>query len=253
MQRKRTTRRRSSNPDAIHLLDKFSENDVKNWNETHGSFESYWVPVHYHLEGLRRLHHEKIIEALRKSTSSSITLNNWCRIVDYQYSNNPLSARGCIIAGGRFNISSETEDDVLKPISALYCAENYETAFAERFGNYSRKSADTLSGEELALRKTTSFSHVRLSGIVHNLFDLNKTSNLTPFVNIIKNFDIPSELKALAKKLGVRPPYTIDKPSQVKKVFLDPAWRQWIALYDIPVIIPLTHVRYLLYLSLYNM
>lgn len=133
MQRKKTTRRQSSKPETIHLLDKFSENDVKNWNETHESFESYWVPVHYHLEGLRRLHHEKIIEALRKSTTTSITLNNWCRIVDYQYSNNPLSARGSIIAGGRFNIGNETEDDVLKPISALYCAENYETAYVERF------------------------------------------------------------------------------------------------------------------------
>lgn len=231
---KKPRRKQRTNPGTLYQLDQFSENDVKGWEHAFESFESYWIPVHYYLEAQRQLHQDAITEALKKSTPVSINMKGWCRIVDYQYSDNPLSARGSLISGGRFNIGSEAADDVLKPLSVLYCAENYKTAYAERFGVSDRSDTTTLSGEELALRKTGSFSNVELKGTFYNLFDLNKTSNLTPFVNIIKKFDISPELKKKAKELGISAPYIIDKPSQVKKVFLDPSWRQWLTFYDIP-------------------
>jgi hypothetical protein len=58
------------------------------------------------------------------------------RIVDYRYSLDPLSTAGSVRNdGGRFNIGAALSPGAFTAFPALYVAEDYPTAFLERFGS----------------------------------------------------------------------------------------------------------------------
>jgi len=219
---------------SIQMLDQFSESDINKWRQALDENESYWIRLFYHLESLRNLRQGEIRDSLQRIPPVQQKINNWCRIVDYKYSLNPLSCAGSLKNGGRFNIGTDINSGVFRPFPALYIAENEVTAYMERFGAMPSQRTGTLTGEEFALRKKSSFTTVFLRGDIFNLFDLNKTSNLRYFVDIIKSFDMPDELQSLAKSIGISPPWLVTKPSALKQVLLDPSWRQWPKLYDIP-------------------
>src|SRR5437016_594211 len=62
----------------------------------------------------------ELAQALTNQTSR-FAFKNWCRIVDYQHSNQPLSARGSVLnnPGGRFNIGA-LDAYRFTPFPALY-------------------------------------------------------------------------------------------------------------------------------------
>ncbi len=173
-------------------------------------------------------------DALRESSPVSLPLQGWTRIVDYQYSLAPLSAKGSIKTGGRFNIGTDLDPGKHPPFPTLYVAEDYETAYAEKFGASSKSVTSDYTGHEFALRDPGSFSSVRVSGSVQNLFDFRRGSNLKSFANIIKSFDMPAELKSLAKFLGIPSPLLISNTADLKNNLLDKNWRNWPTLFDIP-------------------
>lgn len=185
--------------------------------------EAYQVQLFYHLAGLRQLHNEEICDALRNAGGISQNLQGWCRIVDYQYSMHPLSARGSLIKGGRFNIGADLDRNSQPTFPALYCAGDYETAYLEKFGA-SDKGSD-FAGHEFALRNLASFSLVQLNGIVKNVFDLRNESNLKAFMTVMNNFGLPDELKKLARELGIPMPYLVTNTHLLNLTFLTPDWR----------------------------
>lgn len=236
LRKKGKKRQKVSQPSrgSIYLLDQFQEADLKHWQQMSDELDSFRVQTFYHLEGLRNLYEDKLLNSLQQTPSISVNVDNWQCIVEYRYSLEPLSAKGSLINGGRFNIGSDINSAIFQPVPALYCAENYETAYEERFGTTHNSNQNKLSGQEFALRTTGSFSCVVLKGNIFNVFDLTKTSNLRRFVDIIKTFELTKEIEDLAKFLKIPQPWLLTKPSDLKKVFLDPNWRQIPVLHDIP-------------------
>jgi len=217
-----------------YVLDQFTRADLRAWQNLADGLDAYHVRLFYYLEGLRNLHQEEIRKALQASTSTSITLNNWARIVTYRYTLAPLSTVGSLFLGGRFNIGADLSPSQFPPFSALYIAENYETAYAEKFGMTTAEDREGLSGHELALSNPTSFSYVNISGEVNNLFDAGRNSSFAKFSAIIKKFTMPGDLKAIARKSRIKKPWLITDPATIKQTLLGNDWRHWPVQYQIP-------------------
>jgi len=215
-------------------LDKFSQADLRTWQRMSDSLEEYHVGLFYYLEGLRQLHHNDLCKALRSATPAKITMLRWVRIVDYKHSLEPLSSKGSLVKGGRFNIGNDIDPGKFPSFPALYIAKNYDTAYLEKFGEPDSIRGDVLSGHELALRKPSSFSSLNISGQLNNLFDLSQPANLRAFGKIISKFKMPTELKVLANTLGIKPPWLISKSSLLKQNLMATNWREWPAQFQIP-------------------
>ena len=227
---KQSTRRARS--DERFLLEQFSQSDLQIWRYVAAGVEEYNIRLFFHLEGLRQLHSEEISDALRNAGGVSQNLQGWCRIVDYQYSIHPLSARGSLIKSGRFNFGNDLERKSQPTFPALYCAGSHETAYVEKFGASGK--APAFAGHEFALRIPTSFSVVQLNGVVKNVFDLKRESNLKPFLKVINKFGLPDELKKLARELGIRTPYLVTNIRDLKFTFMRPDWRSLPMQFGIP-------------------
>lgn len=191
--------------------------------------------LYYHLAKLRRLHHADLVAALRAAVPLPIELKRWTRIVEYRYSTESLSAAGSMEVGGRFNIGRDLDPRVFPPFPALYIAEDFETAYREKFGAPSKSSGTAaFKGQEFALRHPGSFTSVELVGEVLQVFDLTATRSLGPFTNVIRSFAISADLETLAKKLGIKPPWLAATPSVVRRTLLAPHWRGMPAQFEIP-------------------
>jgi hypothetical protein len=161
-------------------------------------------------------------------------LNGWVRIVDYRYSLQPLSATGSLVHGGRFNVGADLDPMKFPTFAALYLAESYETAYEEKFGAPSSLGA-ALAGREFALRRPGSFTSVNVSGRLANLFDLRSAASLKAFTRVISSFDLPKELKAIARSLGMTGrPLLAKTPKVVRETLLARNWREYPAQYGIP-------------------
>jgi hypothetical protein len=170
---------------------------------------------------------------LWKSKPVEIGLDKWTRIIDYRYSLQPLSAAGSLVRGGRFNIGNDLDPSKFPVFPALYIAENYQTAYDERFG-LPPPSHATIEGHEFALREPSSFTSVNVSGKISNLFDLRSASNLRNFVAIISKFKMPKEMRDLARTLGISGPLLVSQGGHLKKTLLAHSWRMYPSQYEIP-------------------
>lgn len=219
--------------DAL-LLDRFSRIDLATWKQLSESSEAYNVGLYYHLAKLRRLHHAELVAALRAAEPRALQLSRWNRIVDYQYSLEPLSVAGSLARGGRFNIGRDLDPRVFPPFPALYLGEDYETTYWEKFGAPSVAGTDGLTGADLSLRHPGSFTSVILQGEIQQLFDLTSLSALRTFARIISKFAISTELAALAKRIGIKPPWLVTTPTKLRDTLLAPSWRGMPAQFEVP-------------------
>lgn len=238
MRKKRAGPRQLGRPpgaagDAL-LLDGFSRLDLATWKQLSENSEAYNVGLYYHLAKLRRLHHEDLVAALRVAQPRLLALNHWNRIVDYQYSLEPLSAAGSLARGGRFNIGRDLDPGVFPPFPALYMAEDYETTYREKFGAPSVAGTDGLTGAELSLQAPGSFASVTLDGEIQQLFDLTTLAALRPFARIISQFEMPTELITLAKRIGIKSPWLVTTPAKLRETLLAPGWRGMPAQLEVP-------------------
>lgn len=220
-------------PKAGVELERFTDADLRTWKRQAEDLERYHVQLFFHLEGQRALHHADLCDALRDSAPASIVVDRWARIVDYKYSLQPLSAAGSLFRGGRFNIGNDLDPGKFPVFPALYLAEDYDTAYAERFGQ-SPSASGQLEGHEYALRIPGSFASVNVNGKLHNLFDLRKAKNLRQFTSIISAFDIPKELRDLAASAGIKSPLLVMSAGQLKMNLLAHNWRLYPSQYEIP-------------------
>lgn len=219
-------------PDSKLILDKFSDAHLATWNKLSEQLDEFNLKLFYHLEGLRAVHHKKLCEALRNTKIVELRQNDWWRCVDFQYSNEFLSSKGSPIKGGRFNIGNDLSVRGYKAFPALYIAETKDVAECEKFGT--TKVANGLSNNELALRKHTSFTAVRLKFELHNVFDLTKASNLKDFTNIISKFHLTAELKSLATEIDINLAQLITKPKMLQESLMENGWRHYPVQYNIP-------------------
>jgi RES domain-containing protein len=94
--------------------------------------EAYNVGIFHHLEAARQLHKEQLVAALAGTKHVALKHVAWSRIQDYRYSMTPLSLVGSLMQGGRFNIGNDIDPSQFPAFPALYVAEDYETAYAEK-------------------------------------------------------------------------------------------------------------------------
>jgi hypothetical protein len=224
--RKKSRGSKDKKEETRYVLDQFTRTDFREWQNLADGLDAYHVSLYFYLEGLRNLHQEEIRKALQAPDSTSITLNNWARIVSYKYTLAPLSAVGSLRFGGRFNIGADINPSQFPPFPALYIAETYETAYAEKFEMTISEDRSGLSGHELALSKPTSFTHASISGELNNLFDASRNLSFTDFLEIINKFRIPRELKASALRVGIKKPLVIN-PAMLKQTLLGNDWRHY--------------------------
>jgi len=221
---------RLDTPDAF-LLDEFSHRDLRTWKRESTLLNQYRFKQFYELESLREIHRSELSEALRSHAQVSENIKGWIRIIDYRYSLEPLSAKGSIEKGGRFNIGKDLNVDLFAPFPALYLASNYETAYAERFDTPAPGAE--LQPHELALRKSNSFTNVALKGQIDGLFDLREPSSLEEFARIIGRFRMNKELQQIARQLDMKGPLLIQNAKDLHESLLG-NWREMPKQYGLP-------------------
>jgi RES domain-containing protein len=228
----RTPPRRPATPkNDPYLLDEFSHQDLGAWKRNSALLHQYRVKQFYELESLREIHRSALSDALRTHGYVSMTVKGWTRIVDYRYSLEPLSAKGSMGKGGRFNIGRDLDLDLFAAFPALYMASNYDTAYAERFGPPIPGSS--IQPHELALRHSSSFSNVALTGEIHCLFDLRDPSTVKEFSQIIGKFRMNKELQQIARKLDMKGSLLIYTGKDLYKSLLG-NWRDMPVQYGLP-------------------
>ncbi len=145
---------------------------------------------------------EAIAEALARARSGPFPFRAWMRVVDYRYTNHPLSVVGSVksIAGGRFNIG-DLDPIKFAPFPALYLASDHATVLAETLGQPG--DSDGLTQNELALRSKRSYSCVAVNGLMETVIDLSKMDRLRQFVDVIGKFKLSVSIREDAKRLGI--------------------------------------------------
>ena len=217
------------------VLDRFSQVSSPKWKKFSSALDEYHIRLFYHLEGLRESHKDSLIESLRDSRTRSVSESLWYRLVSFRYSDDFLSPRGSLINGGRFNIGADLDSRNFPGFPALYLADGQETAYAEFFGAIESDSSEKMSGHEFALQFKSSFSMVRLSFEIENIFDLTKVKNLKAFSKVISKFKMTPELRDLGRTIGISAsPILIHDAALLKKDLMSSGWRNYPVQYEIP-------------------
>ncbi len=226
-------------PRNILELDRFSEANLREWTAASQNLDELEAVLYFHLEPERRKLRTQLIESLQSVKPLVYSINNWSRIIDYQYSLEPLSCAGSLCnseGGGRFNASIELDPGTLQPWSALYIAQNYETAYRERFQIESTGTVDGLTPTELALNPAVSFTSLALQGELHRVFDLRKTASVEAIAKVLGKIPMPSRARELAKKLRIPSTelFMVKTPEQVLEMVLKNNWRTLPVQFGLP-------------------
>lgn len=176
-----------------------------------------------------------MIEAVRLGVSGPFAFKDWARIVDWRFSSAPLSTAGSVRGdGGRFNIGSALNPAAHSPFPALYLAEDFDTAYLERFGLKRTSTVGGLSAEEITLRRPTSFTYVKLRGSVDSIIDVGNPNALKAIATVLASFKVPSNVLSVARELGLRPPGLIRTTVGLQRQLLHSNWRLQPSHFDLP-------------------
>ncbi len=226
---------RSGGQSEGFVLDQFSQANLQKWNKLSNALDEYHIRLFYHLEGLRESHKDSLIEALCDSSARSVSESSWYRLVSFRYSDDFLSPRGSLITGGRFNIGADLDPRNFLGFPVLYLADGQETAYAEFFGATELSSSEKMSGHEFALQSESSFSMVRLSFEIENVFDLTKSKTLNAFSKVISKFKVTQELRDLGRSIGISASrMLIHDAALLKQDLVSSGWRNYPVQYEIP-------------------
>ena len=221
--------------DDEELVEEFDLQQLEEWAALGEEEEQLLIESFFHLEGQRRLFEAEICEALNQPKHIEIDESGWTRIVDYQWTHQPLSSRGSMLRGGRFNIGRDIDEHQLQHFPALYVGSSHATAYQEYFGRYpSRKGNNGLSPDELALREPSSYSSVQLSVKLQRVFDLTRKSSLKAYVNVTEQFDTEHFTRVFCQ-LDDQMPISGDRtPQRELTQLLSINWRYFPVNFGIP-------------------
>ena len=194
----------ANKPRTILELDRFSEKNLKQWESASEDLNRLESILYFGLEPERRSKREQLLAALNSHAGISVDLSDWVRIVTYQFSDQPLSSAGSLHSyGGRFNAGCDLDDNTLNPWPALYVAENYETAFREKFQLAHDGKIDGLSASELALENGVSHATLFLQGRIMKAFDLTSKESLVSIAKVLSKIHLPDDAKKIMKRLKI--------------------------------------------------
>lgn len=216
-----------------YLLDADTLAGMRAAKQVTAALIKYYWDYYSELAHQRNEIQEKIKEALIQ-TCIPYELFKWQRAVKYKYSWHPLSTVGSLnYIGGRFNTGSGVNTEVPN-FPGLYLAQDKDTALQEHLGQEFTPQISKLTSREIALTNPTSEAIVSVSGKLDKVFDLTKVSNLKPFVDLIKNFKLSSELRRDAKSLQIESPGIVKTTDKLREGLLHHDWRQLPSNYDVP-------------------
>lgn len=234
------TRRKSgaTDPDMPSLLEleRFTDASFRQWISAGKSLDALYTGLYFDLEPQRQRNGQDLLDAVRRSAFQDHKFEDWARIVDYQYTLSPLSTLGSVKGiGGRFNIGQQISPGTITPFPALYIAEDYETAFREKFVLPKSEERSGLKAQEFALRSEASFTQVRLRGSIDFLVDIGDVSKLQPFVDIIKKYTLPISARMRSRYLAMKsPPLMVRTPASLLRQLLHPSWRTMPIQFSVP-------------------
>lgn len=212
-------------------LDRFSAAALEKWTEASRDLDQLSASLYFETEPERRRYREDLLSALRAAPVTGLEFSSWARIVTYRYSLAPLSCAGSLHdVGGRFNAGTDLDERTLEPWLALYVAEDYETAFREKFQLASDDTKGGLKAQDLALTPNASHATVVLRGKLSNVFPLNDDEALKPICGVFRRIKMPAAAVRLQKKLKIpnrdnfmiRSPFNSGEPSSRKNWRLQP-------------------------------
>lgn len=225
----------SEGPSLLEL-DRFDHASLQKWLRMAEDLGRLQAALYFGLESSRQEQGQALIDALRTGVRAGFDFSGWSRIVDFHYSFAPLSVAGSVKGeGGRFNIGARLSPGAFTPFPALYLAEDYSTAYRERFGQAPKEKTADFTGAELALRSPGSFAHVRVRGRLEVLLDVGDPLALKPFVDVIKRFALPTAVTSLSRHLSLRgPPGLVRSVQALQRQLLHRNWRMLPMQYDLP-------------------
>jgi RES domain-containing protein len=222
---------------GILELDRFSNADIAHWQKLSGDLDELTASLYFGVEPARRRLRSKLCEALKQAGGITIDMQKWARTVSYQYSLQPLSCAGSLQAvGGRFNAGCELDDNTLNPWPALYLAEDFETAYREKFQLASTALTDGLKPDELALEHAVGLTTIFLNGRIENVFDMTSFVTLNSVGKLFREVKIPKEASQLAKRLNIKDAskVMIQSGQQLHTAIVKNNWRVWPMQFGIP-------------------
>ena len=215
-------------PVGILELERFSEATLKQWNAASADLDELNDELFFSVQPEQRRLRPQLLEALKTTAPAALQLQRWARIITYRYSDEPLSAAGSLQqAGGRFNVGREMDEGTLHPWPALYVAEDYETAFREKFQLGQSDRAGGLTPKELALESGVSHATVFVQGELLELFDLTSVQALEAVARIFRRIKMPARARQLKAKLRIpnRDLGMVQTAQQLHNAVLKHNWR----------------------------
>ena len=189
-------------PLGILELDRFTTQDLQKWEQASANLDQLWDSLYFGVEPERRKLRHQLIEAIKGVGHTALQLDHWVRIVTYQYSLEPLTCAGSLQAlGGRFNAGYELDANTMRPWPALYLAQNFETAFREKFQLATDENVDGLTPQDLSLEGAVSHTTVFVNGQLNRVFDMTAFTSLISVAKVLSKIKLPSDVAALARKL----------------------------------------------------
>jgi hypothetical protein len=220
---------------ALGVLEEFTRASLAQWRAAGKNLERFSQTLFFDLERHRAQHSAEFVEAIRCSSKGPIDFHGWARLVDYRFSNEPLSTEGSVKADGRrFNIGRLLNPAAYTPFPALYVAEDFPTAFRERFGIEKKNTAGGLTASELVLRREASFSSVALQIRLETLIDIGDLDSLKATAEILRRFQMPKSVAVQARRLRLKAPGLVRTPTGLQRQLLSPNWRVEPTQYDLP-------------------
>ena len=236
---RRSTPNGESEGPSLLELDRFNRASLQKWLRMADDLGRLQGALYFGLESARQTHGPALIDALRAGASGPFEFDDWSRIVDYRHSLAPLSTAGSVKSeGGRFNIGRKLSPGAFTPFPALYVAEDYATAYRERFGQApeaTTSGSNGLTSTELALRSPGSFTQVRVRGRVDLVLDVGDPAALKSFVEVIRSFQLPAAVTSLARRIALRrAPWLVRSTVALQRQLLHRNWRMLPMHYDLP-------------------
>ena len=219
---------------GLNVLDRFSTKDLETWLARSRNLDELHQRLYFATEPERISRKTELLEALNVKPIG-VTFNNWFRVVEHRWANDPLGATGSLKSyGGRFNIGQDIEHAIGRPFPAIYLGDSFETAWREYHQLPAKSGALAgLTIEELSL--SGSMTSVRTEGHLERVLDVTDPYAIAPVCRILAKIRMPSGIPDLLRKLRA-PKNAIQMVRTAANLqrAITANWRDWPVQFGLP-------------------
>ena len=178
---------------------------------------------------------EVLRTALQRVPPVAVSLEGWCRLVNFAYCCDVLSPAGSLRrVGQRFNPGSDIDPSRFPAFPALYLAENFETAFREYHGLPKDSRIDGLRSDELSLQDPGCWTALQVTGRIDKAFDLTTGGNLEDLCRVLARFNPPARARHMARRPGTPALASVGTPTGLLQTLMETSWKSWPVHFAVP-------------------